>query len=164
MAGKATAQDLIDAGFGPDQFGAVTDWLGTFLPDILLLSELWARTALGEPAYDAATPTALTLPNKHAAALIRRAETYHGAAELWRRRAAAVDRNAVAGLSDQAFLNRREYLAHAVEAESTARDLLSRAGEVLGIVIDDASPGSALSVGHVESGRFPTTSTTAVVA
>lgn len=164
MAGKATPQDLVDEGFRATQFGVPAGFETDFLPAALLPAELWARDALGDAAYDSATPAALTTPLKYAAAQIRRAETQHTAATLWRRRAAAVDSNAVGGLTGFEAANRREYLAHADAAEELARAYLGDAATRLGVLIDDNVPGSAISVGHVETGRFPAASDTAVVA
>jgi hypothetical protein len=164
MTGKATAQDLIDEGFRATQFGAVAAFESDYLPAALLPAELWARDSLGDAAYDSATPIAATTALKYAAAQIRRAETMHAAATLWRRRAVAVDSNAVGGLTGFEAANRREYLGHADAAEALAREYLGDAASRLGVALADNTPGSEISVGHVETGRFPVASTTAVVA
>jgi hypothetical protein len=164
MAGKAAPQDVVDEGFRPEQFGAVQGWLSDYLPAVLLAAELWARDALGDAAYDAADPNAATVALKYAASQIKRAEVYHASATLWRRRAKVVDSNAVAGLNGFEAANRSRYFEDADSAEALARDCLAVAAARMGVTIADNAPGSGLSVGHVESGRFPPTSTTAVTA
>lgn len=164
MSGKAVAQDLINEGFRVDQFGAPAGFESDFLPDVLLAAELWARDALGDTAYDSAAKDAATVALKLAFQQLRTAEVAHASAALWRRRALAVDSNAVAGQTGLEYLNRREYLEHATAAEARARESLGYAATRLGITLDDNTPGSAIAVGHVETGRFPAASSTAVTA
>lgn len=164
MTGKATAQNLIDEGFRAEQFGTPAGFESDFLPGVLLPAELWARDALGDTAYDAAADNAATASLKYACTQLRTAEIAHASATLWRRRLAAIDSNAVAGQTGLEYLNRREYLAHAEAAEARAREYLGYAATRLGVALADNTPGSAISVGHVETGRYPVASATAVTA
>lgn len=164
MAGKAQPQDIADEGFSEALFGAAAGFFDTWLPRLLLDAELWARTQLGDAAYDSAAQNAGTTALRAAWSRLVQAEVYFAVSRMWRRRMVTVEGNAVANLSGLEYLNRREYLAHADEAMAKAWDALRDAGDHLGVTVAESYEGSALSVGHVETGRFPAASDTAVTA
>jgi hypothetical protein len=163
MAGKAQPQDIVDEGFSEALFGAPAGFFDTWLPRLLLDAELWARTQLGDAAYDSATQTAGPTALRAAWSRLVQAEVYFTVSRLWERRVVAVESNAVQGLEDPGA-NRTAYLDHAEAYRSKAWESLREAGAHLGVTVADAYEGSAISVGHVESGRFPAASDLAVTA
>lgn len=163
MAGKAQPQDIVDEGFSEALFGAPAGFFDTWLPRLLLDAELWARTQLGDAAYDSAAQNAGTTALRAAWSRLVQAEVYATVARLWERRVVAVESNAVNGLEDPGA-NRAAYLAHAADYRAKAWDALRDAGDHLGVTVAESYEGSALSVGHVETGRFPAASDTAVTA
>lgn len=164
MAGKATAQDIVDEGFREELFGAPAGFFDTWLPRLLLDAELWARLQIGDAAYDSAVVNAGTTPLRAAWSKLVQAEVHFAVSHIWRRRMVVVEANAVASLSGLEYLNRREYLAHSDDAMARAWAALREAGDHLGVAVPDAYEGSAIAVGHVETGRFPAASSTAVTA
>ncbi|MFO0293802.1 MAG: hypothetical protein ACK51F_10720 [Rhodospirillales bacterium] len=163
MAGKATAQDIVDEGFREELFGAPAGFFDTWLPRLLLDAELWARLQIGDAAYDSAVVNAGTTPMRAAWSKLVQAEVYITVARLWERRVVTVEGNAVQGLEDPGA-NRAAYLAHADTYRSRAWAEMREAGDHLGVAVPDAYEGSAIAVGHVETGRFPAASSTAVTA
>lgn len=144
---KATAQHLKDAGFRPEQFGTPADF-DAYLAAILTDASTWVSDAVGDAVYAAAT-TGVTLLR------LKRAEICYTKAELWRRRAAFIDSNAQSGLEGGGgvYLERREFLAHAAEADTCAQynvDLVNTGG-------DAPAVGSGVSMGYAETGPFPVT-------
>lgn len=163
MAGKATAQDIVDEGFREELFGAPAGFFDTWLPRLLLDAELWARLQIGDAAYDSAVVNAGTTPLRAAWSKLVQAEVYLTVARLWERRVVTVEGNAVQGLEDPGA-NRAAYLEHAAAYTTKAWAALREAGDHLGVAVPDAYEGSAIAVGHVETGRFPAASSTAVTA
>lgn len=143
---KATVQNLLDAGFRPEQFGSPPDFEGDtgYLGKVLTVSGRWAEQRFGLAAYAVVAAPSFV----HDA--LAHAETYHASAQLWRRRVGFLDANAMAS-RDAGFeyLNRREMLAHASECDDQAELWIGKA-------IDGPASvdGSAIAVGLVESGRF----------
>jgi hypothetical protein len=162
--GKATATDIIAAGFRAEQFGGGAAFEGDLLPKLLTHAELWARAELGEAAYTAAASDAATTAAKLAQAELVKAETEYVAAELWRTRATHLDSAAAIGSDFGAYLERREMYVHADAAQTRAEAALQRAGARLGVTLAVATEGSAIAVGHVETGLFPAHSAAAVTA
>jgi hypothetical protein len=162
--GKAVAQDLVDAGFREELFPGVVGFLSDYLPRVLTAAARWAEALIGDAAYASATASATTAKLRAAFEALRAAEIAAGSAELWERRAATVEANAVAGLTGLEYLNRREYFEQARQARERAREHIERAAAWLDVSIDDTTPGSGIAVGHVETGRYPAASATAVTA
>lgn len=161
--GKAVAQDLVDAGFREELFPGVVGFLSDYLPRVLTTAARWAEALVGDAAYASAAAEATTAKLRAAFEALRAAEIAAGSAELWRRRAAFVEANAVNGLQDPGA-NREAYLRQAADFDAIARDHIERAAAWLDVSIDDTTPGSGIAVGHVETGRFPAASSTAVTA
>lgn len=137
---KITATDIEQAGFRREQFGTPADF-ALYLAPVIDDAGVWAEDAVGAAAYAAAAGVQLM----H----IRRAELCFAKDILWTRRVAFLDSNANAGLDASAYLNRREMLEHAAKARACADEEIEIA-KGLGNV-----PGSAISVGHIETGPYP---------
>ena len=164
MAGKATTADLTAEGFRESQFGAdagAGSWAG-YLTAVLLRAECWARYKLGDAAYASATSDAATSALLHAYHQIVIAETQYAASLLWERRTKFVDSGAAIGNQGLDYLNRREYIAHATAAMDAAEAALCEAALALGVEIGTIVDGSGVSVGHVETGRYPVASESAL--
>lgn len=144
---KASAQDLIDAGFRAAQFGTPADF-SVYLAPLLADATVWVTDAIGSATYAAANDGIVALR-------IKRAEICYVKAELWRRRASFIDGNAQSALEGSAgmYLDRREYLAHATEADACAQfnvDLINNGGDTQAI-------GSGVAMGYAETGPFVVT-------
>lgn len=144
--GKAAAQNLTDAGFRAEQFGTPADF-AAYVGAILADASTWASAAVGTTTY--ANATGLAELN------LKRAEIAFAKAELWRRRAAFIDANAESSLetANVAYLNRREYLAHATAADDEAQryiDLVLSGGDVTAL-------GGGVAMGYAETGPFAVT-------
>jgi hypothetical protein len=161
--GKAVAQDLVDAGFREELFPGAVGFDSDYLPRVLTAAATWSEALVGEAAYASATKTAATAKLRAAFESLRAAEIAQAGAELWKRRAAMVEGNAVNGLQDPGA-NRLSFTDIADRFAAEARDHIERAAAWLGVSIDDTTPGSAIAVGHVETGRYPAASSTAVTA
>jgi hypothetical protein len=147
---KATHQDIVDAGFRPEQFGKPADWSTATVGYVARLLAQCSRVAaqrIGEALY--ASIAADTLANDYLA----KAEKYLAIEELWRRRAAFIDGAATVGNNGGQYLERREYLAHADSAKVAADQALADVQSLFGIEPD--IPGSAVSVSVVEHGLYP---------
>lgn len=165
--GKATAINLLDEGFRKEQFGVSldSDFSGAsekYLEQVLLRAELWAKYKLGDAAYASATVNGATTALQHAFHQIVIAETKYAAALLWDRRAKFSDSGAAISLQNMEYLNRREYIAHATSAMDCAERALAEAAIALGISLDAIIEGSGFAVGHVETGRYPVASESAL--
>lgn len=146
---KATITDITNAGFRAEQFGSPADWLTAstgYVAVELARAGRWVEARIGATAYAAATAGTYLFD------LLVQAETQLVASVLWRRRASYTDGNVVVGLQEGQYLERREYLAQAdaafAAAEQAISDALVESGAAAQI------PGSGISVGHVETGRY----------
>ena len=142
MAAKVVVQDVTDAGFRPAQFGTPADWEAGagYLARVIARAEVWARGEFGA-GYD--TVATGTPTYEH----LRSAELCWVRAELWKRRAAFIDSNAVSALDNLAHADRREFEAQAERAMQCAQDAMAAAA--------GAGPrGSAIAFASVESGPF----------
>lgn len=151
---KVTAQLVKDSGFRPEQFGTPGGATGAivtgasfdaYLAPVLEEAELWARSVVGDTAYDGAGPTTA------AGLRLRNAELCYVKAILWRRRMAFVDSNAQAGLDGNSseYLNRRELEAHAAAADECAARWMQQFLDG-GPLLQDAG----VQAGHVTTGPY----------
>lgn len=143
MAAKVTVQDIEDAGFAPAQFGSPLDWSvdGTgYLARVIARASLWAHGAFGL-AYDAVPE------NSPAFEHLRAAELCWVRAELWRRRAAFIDSNAVSAMDNLVHADRREFEAQAARAWECAQDAMA-------LATGGGPRGSGLGFAAVETGPF----------
>jgi len=143
---KATVQNLLDAGFRPEQFGSPPNFEGNdgYLGLVVTASGRWAEQRYGVAAYASVSAGSFAFD------ALAHAETYHASAQLWRRRVGFLDANAMASRDDGfAYLNRREMIAHATECDAQAEFWIAKAIDGAGSV-----DGSAIALGLVESGRF----------
>ncbi|MBB5885470.1 hypothetical protein DYQ93_11425 [Xanthomonas sp. LMG 8992] len=150
MAAKVSKQDIADAGFRAEQFGTPKgtgesswDGAGGYLERIIARAEAWARGRLGSVAYDAAP---LDTPRGER---LRSAELCWVSAQLWKRRAAYLDSNAVSSRESMIYLDRREYESQATRAFECAEEQMQYA-----IQGEDAAFGSAVAFAHVETGPY----------
>lgn len=146
---KVAIQQIIDAGFSSTQFGTPADWdtpSTGYLARVIDEAALWAAAKVGQSAYDAAVDGVAKLR-------LARAELCYVKAELWRRRAAFLDSNAQSALDggNGEYLNRREFLAHAEQADACAAfwiDEFTSAGN------GAALAGSGATLGYVATGPY----------
>lgn len=156
---KAAITDIVNAGFRAEQFGNPADWATAttgYVAVELARAGRWAEARLGAAAYAAA------VAGQYVFDLLVLAETHRTASALWRRRASFCDANISVGLQESQYMERREYLAHAAEADAAAEQAISDA-----IVENGGSvelPGTGISVGHVEVGAFSISSEDALNA
>lgn len=142
---KIAIQDITDAGFRPEQFGTPGDFAvaGTgYLARLIDDAAMWCSGAVGDAAYAAATGIG--------ALRLKKAELCYCKAELWRRRAAFLDANAMSALGEAVSRERLAYLKHADEAQAGAVfwiDEFKTAGQADRL-------GGGLTMGHVESGPY----------
>lgn len=114
---QATIQYLTDAGFRAAQFGDAADFLTAatgYLARVLADAEALVRSNVGDAVYDAVAAYSL------AETRLRRAEEFAAKAELWTRRAAFIDASSVQAMDAAAYLERREYLRAASDAQAQA--------------------------------------------
>ena len=109
---KVEPQQLQDAGFREAQFGTPDDFTA-YLNNVIADAEALVRLNVGRAAYDAVTDAASVDYTRLSNAVRCAAK-----AELWMRRAAFIDSNAVQGMDNTAYLNRREYLQHAANEQA----------------------------------------------
>lgn len=157
--GKATVTDVVNDGWSAANFGSPTDWLTATTGYVALaLAEAvtWCaeRYGVSEAAYDAISATGAI--GRH----LKRAELLFVAHLFWRRRARFVDSGATLQFVENKYLTVREYNSLSdqalVDAEQAISDaLVANGGEA-------ETPGSGVSVGHVETGRYPINSTAAL--
>ena len=151
MAAKITAQDIDDAGFKPAQFGMASaspnNWAEPtaakpYIDRLLGRVEAWARGRFTGD-YDATATTTLTGER------LRAAELCWASAQLWKRRAAFIDANAVSSMDNLAYLDRREFEAQATRAFECADDNLALANGG-----EDNIAGTGAALAAAESGPF----------
>lgn len=148
---QVTPQDISDAGFRREQFGTPADWdvpMGQpghpgYLQRLIARAELWARGRFGADAYGTLVAGTVT------AERMRAAELCWVSAQLWKRRAAFIDSNAVSALENMAYLDRREFEAQAVRAMECAEAAIVDAGAP---PLSTGAGGVALA--HVVTGTF----------
>lgn len=145
MAGKASYQDIDDAGFRAGQFGTPADWDTPdtgYVARVLARSERWSRGRYGA-SYDDVPADTLTGER------LRGAEICHAMALLWRARAAFVDSNAASSREQLAYMDRREY-------EASATRLMDCAEEQMALALggEDAPAGTGAALSWAESGPF----------
>ena len=149
---KVTAQHVKDAGFRAEQFGTPGAAPGVvvsgadfdaYLTPVLADAETWASDIVGATPYAAATGATLLR--------LRHAELCYVKAVLWRRRMAFIDSNGQSGLDGNGseYLNRREFEAHAKEADACAAHWMQQVIDG-GPLLQDAG----VRMGHVESGPY----------
>lgn len=153
---KVTVQQVKDAGFRAEQFGTSGAPSSTvtganfdaYLAPVLADAETWASDIVGTAGYAAATGAALLR--------IRNAELCFVKAVLWRRRMAFVDSNTQSGLDGQSseYLNRREFEAHARDADACAERWMQQYLDG-GPAIGDAG----VRMGHATTGPYRTPAT-----
>ena len=145
MAAKVTQQDIDDAGFRAEQFGIASGGAAAwseYVARLLARAELWSRGRFGD-GY-AAVPTD-TPQFEH----LRAAELCWASAQLWKRRAAFIDSNAVSSLERLAHADRREFEAQAERAMACAE-------EQMALAINPAAPaGTGGTLTHVVTGPRP---------
>ncbi|MGH8083868.1 MAG: hypothetical protein ACREPV_01150 [Lysobacter sp.] len=150
MAAKASIQDITDAGFKAAQFGTPADWETAdtgYLARILSPASIWAEAQFGS-GYAAATLADAPATFER----LRQAELCYVRAELWKRRAAFIDANAVSSLENLAHSDRREFEAQAARAWQCAEDWMAQAkGD------GAATPGSAGVLTYAETGPYAST-------
>jgi hypothetical protein len=154
---KLTAQNLQDDGWNLAQFGAgfANDAaFGAWLTAIADEAGRWAEAKVGAGPYGAAIG--------YVEDCLRRAELYYAQAHLWRRRAVHFDAQGQAGLETSASGERRGYLGHANSAATLATDALAEAMIALGLDPTGLQEIGAMSVGHIETGRYPPHSAEAI--
>lgn len=147
---KVTIQMVTDAGFRAEQFGTPADYTTEatgYLARVIADASAYVQGEVGAAAYDAVADGTVDELR------LRRAELAMVKAELWRRRAAFLDSNAnssLEGVSNGIYLERREFLKHADEAEAMAATWLGqfRSGGLAPAV------GSGAAMGHTETGPF----------
>lgn len=114
---KATIQYLTDAGFRGEQFGDAPDFATAtagYLARVLADAAAMVRSNVGASAYDAVVAESIDETR------LRRAEEQAAKAELWTRRAAFIDGSSVQAMDRAAYLERREYLRAASDAQALA--------------------------------------------
>ncbi len=152
---KATTTNVRDEGFRAVQFGgAFADdaAFNTYLSELLTEAENWLKAQLGAAIYDAATAPSYGFD------CLKRAELCFVSGRLWKRRAAFLDSQGNTGLQQSAYLERREYLAHAQSAADCAGEWLAKAAKTLGVDIDDFDGVGGFATGYIETGPFPQSS------
>lgn len=117
---KVEPQQLMDAGFREEQFGTPANFT-VYLQDVIDDAAAVVRMNVGRAAYDAVTDDSSADYIR-----LRNAERCAAKAELWMRRAAFVDSNAAQGMDNTAYLNRREYLNHASNAQACAAQWIDK--------------------------------------
>jgi hypothetical protein len=150
---KATITDITNAGFRAEQFGSPADWLTAstgYVAVELARAGRWVEARIGATAYAAATAGTYLFD------LLVQAETHKVASVFWRRRASYTDGNVLVGLQEGQYMERREYLKHAEDAEAAAEQALSDAIVEAGGTA--TLPGTGASFGHIETGRYPVAS------
>jgi len=151
-APKATVQDLLDEGFLAADFGSPPDFVTAdtgYLARALLLAGRWVAARVGQAFYDAAQADTFACDQ------MARAEVHYASAMLWNRRSKFLDANAGAGLQNDQY----KVLAYLQTMAANALDAaLGEVAEAIRASGGDASqsfPGSALSSGTIETGRYP---------
>ena len=147
---KVTVQDVKDAGFRKEQFGTPEDWETAdtgYVARVIADAATTVTDRVGQAAYDAATGAQ--------ALRLKRAELCWVKHELWNRRAAFLDANAVRALegNPSAASERKSYLEHAAAALECA---LNNTDQFISNG-DAAALGSGASFGHVETGPYRVT-------
>ncbi|MCD7096940.1 hypothetical protein [Stenotrophomonas sp. MMGLT7] len=148
MAAKISIQDITDAGFRAAQFGTPDgegaqswDGAGGYLDRVIARAEQWSRGRFGGryDAVDVDTP---------AGEYLRAAELCWASAQLWKRRAAFIDANAVSSLEALAYRDREQFLDAAERAMACAE-------EQMALAIDPDQPaGSALGFAVAVTGPW----------
>lgn len=147
MAEMVEPKYLMDAGFRMDQFGTPADFATSYLQAVIDDAKALVRLNVGSAAFDAVTTEGAPEWTRLVSAVRCAAK-----AELWTRRAAFVDSNAAQGMDGTAYLNRREYLQHAANAQACAAywiDAFLLGGDGI-----QAQPSTDMSGGVVVSGQF----------
>lgn len=146
MAAKASIQDITDAGFRAAQFGTPADWEAEpdgYLDRLLARAEVWSRGAF-TGNYDATTQVA----HPTAFERLRSAELCWCSAQLWKRRAAFIDANAVSSLENLAYRDREEFEKQAERAWQCALDKMAEAN-------GDIATGTGAALVGAETGPWP---------
>lgn len=147
MAAKATIQDITDAGFRAEQFGTPADFDTPetgYIARILARASVWASSVFGA-GYAAITATTDPATFER----LRSAELCWARSELWKRRAAFIDSNAVSALENLSHSDRREFEQQAARAWECAQDAMAEA-----IGDPNRERGTAAVLTHVETGAF----------
>lgn len=151
---KATTNNLLQEGWRESQFGGDfgAGEFEAYLEGLLDDAGRWAEAAVGATLY------AATVSGSHAFDLLKRAELHHCACALWQRRSQFMDSAGSTSLGEGAYLERREYQAHARDACGLAQETLARALRALGLPADSLDNVPAIASGYTETGRFPQSS------
>jgi hypothetical protein len=150
-APKATVQDLLDEGFATADFGSPEDFALAdtgYLARALALAGRWVAARVTQAFYDAAQA------NTFACDQMARAEVHYASALLWNRRSKFLDAQAGAGLQNDQY-KVLQYLG--TLASNALAAAIAEAAEAIRASGGDASqsfPGSALSSGTLETGRY----------
>lgn len=147
---KATPTDLIQLGFDAGQFGDPTDWDVTepagYLQQIIDWMALEVMDQVGDALYTAASPDGTPLEQLQYKRL-RTAESYRGAAELWRRIEMFERQTIVQGRGE----NKAETIGS--RALNNAELMDARAdGEIERVTVRSLIGG--IATGTIESGMF----------
>ena len=152
---KAVADDIAARGWVATSFGSPPDW-NDQVERLLDRAGRWAEAKLGATAYAAASA------DTYACDLLVRAECCWCDAELWRRRVSHLDAAANIELGTSQASLQAGYRANAQAAADCAAQLLDEAADALGVTRPSEVTSGGLSVGHVETGRFPQSSSAAL--
>lgn len=152
-APKATVQDMLDEGFLSPDFGSPADFVTAdtgYLARALAIAGRWVAARVGQNYYAAAAT------GTYACDQMARAEVHYASAMLWTRRSKFLDAQAGAGLQNDQYKVLQYLATLAGDAYTMA---LSEVADAIRASGGDASasiPGSALSSGTLETGRYPT--------
>lgn len=148
---KAKVNDLINMGFAAEQFGGAPGFdaeeVGGYVHDILDEVEVAVRLSVTDTVYDAATINAADKNNKRNYSLIKSAERYYCAAQLWQNRIQFIDQSAMVQRSNDVPVNPQKQYA---DLESK---YIERAEKQLSALSGNTVEGGS-SFGMVESGSF----------
>lgn len=154
MVSKASAADLLEEGFKPEQFGFdaanAAGWSdpGGYLAKVVDEAGRWTANYVGAAAYAAVAVDTYTND------CLLRAEVQYARAILFKRRIAFFDSAATVSNELPAYAERRGYAEDAQRAMECAEDYLAKALRALGIDAATSLPGTGSSVGMVETGRY----------
>lgn len=147
---KATIQQVLNCGFRAEQFGTPADFETAttgYLAQLIADASVMVAAAVGAAAYAAAVAPSI------GELRLRNAELCACKAELWKRRAAFLDHNAMASLGEAVSREREAYLKHAAEAFDCYRFWVA---EFTTDGQADQDAGSGVTTGYAETGPYAT--------
>lgn len=151
---KATSADVMNEGFRAEMFGAgfatPADFT-TFVQSLVDAAGNWAAAKIGTVIYGASS-------TGYAFDCLKRAEVCFASARLWKRRVGFADSAVAISNESNAYLNRREYLAHEAASWECAQHSLAEAMSALGIDPSALGDVPQMATGYIETGRYPQSS------